>query len=194
MSRLYVSKFITGGNTFVAKDGHLFWNQDERELRIGDGVTPGGLPIIGDLSEKAYVNYFDHSSQQITPITTTDVWEKLNSSTILALSRDGFQHTNNRITNIGLPKVVKAEGIISIQTIASDLEIHLSFFKNGQLLPSSEHSVFTKSHGGNHFASAVPFQCITEFDTGDFLEVFIKNSTTAAQVTLEKLNVIITEL
>lgn len=62
MSRLYVSKFITGGNTFVAKDGHLFWNSEERELRIGDGVTPGGQQLTYTI-DKGYVNYYDHSSQ-----------------------------------------------------------------------------------------------------------------------------------
>ncbi len=194
MSRLYVSKFITGGNTFIAKDGHLFWNQDERELRIGDGVTPGGLPIIGELSEKAYVNYFDHSSNSVTTFDNSNQWKKLNSSTTLALSRDGFLHTTNRITNSGIDRIVKAEGIVTVESTASDLEIHMSFFKNGSLIPSSEQSVFTRTHGVNHFAQAVPFQCFTEFNSGDFLEVYVKNGTNDTSVTLKKLNVIITEL
>ena len=45
----------TNGNIYVGEWGHMFYNEQTGNLRISDGVTPGGNPIalgsnrIGDI-------------------------------------------------------------------------------------------------------------------------------------------------
>jgi hypothetical protein len=189
--RLLVSKLLTYGSSYIGDIGDVFWNVETNSLRRSDGITVGGVPVI---PEKAYMNYFDFSSGRTTVFTQTDTWTKLNCLTTSAFSRDGFVHTNNRITNMGNPKIVKMEGIGSVTSSQGDLEIHMAFFKNGVLIPCANQSTFTSTHGNNHYASSIPFHCITDLPTGSYLEVYVKNSTNTNSVILQNINVIVTEL
>jgi hypothetical protein len=71
-------------------------------------------------------------------------------------------------------------------------EIHLAFYKNGTtLLPCTEQSVNTAT--GNRI-SALPIHCLAELGEGEFIEVWVKNATSANNVTIDNLNVIISEI
>jgi hypothetical protein len=138
----------------------------------------------------AYINYFDFSSASVTDIVTEDTWVKLNTNTTSLFSRDGLVHTNNRVTNTGGKKVFKIEGIISVAS-GNNNEIHTAFFKNGVLHPCSEQSTVTNS--GNK-VNALPFHCLIELNTNDFIEVYVKNKLNTTDITLGNVNVIVTEL
>lgn len=137
----------------------------------------------------AYINYFDFSSASVTDIVTPDTWVKLNTNTVSLFSRNGLVHTNNRVTNTGGKKVLKVEGIVSISA-GNNEEVHVAFFKNGVIHPCSEQSTITNS---GDKVSALPFHCLVELNTNDYVEVYIKNNAHATDITLGNVNVIVTE-
>jgi hypothetical protein len=145
--------------------------------------------IQGSLAKKAYINYFDFTSEAVTTINNADEWTLLNTTTTQGFSNNGLVHTNNRVTNTGVKKIFKVEGIASVSS-GNNNEIHFAFFKNGSLFPCSVQSVVTTSGGRS---SAIPFHCLVELDKTDYVEVFIKNSTSDTNVTLHNVNVIITQ-
>ena len=138
----------------------------------------------------AYINYFDFSSNLVTDIVSVNTWVKLNTNTTSLFSRDGLVHTNNRVTNTGGQRVFKVEGIVSVSS-GNNNEIHTAFFKNGVLHPCSEQSTVTNS--GNK-VNALPFHCLIELNTNDFIEVYVKNKLNTTDITLGNVNVIVTEI
>jgi hypothetical protein len=221
-SRLIATKLIdvTEGD-YIGRDGQIFWNTDENSLRRSDGVTKGGIPILengavtgftgsqgiqGDIGftgsqgitpdfiPTQFINFFDFTSNSVTTFESVNQWKKVVTSTTNLFSNGDFEHENNKITNTGGDIVVKMEGIGSIVSSQGSTEIHMAFFKNGQLIPCSEQSAYTVTHGQNSYASAIPFQCIFNLSNGDELEVYVKNTTNSNSITLRHLNVIITRL
>jgi hypothetical protein len=201
--RLLVSKLLSYDSSYIGDIGDVFWDVDTNSLRRSDGVTVGGVPVIPDfpeipvipeIVEKGYINYFDFDNGSTTTFPNSNTWVKLNTTTTSNFSRNGFVHTNNRVTNSGSTKIVKLEGIGSVISAQGSLEIHMAFFKDGQLISCSEQSTYTVTHGNNSYASAIPFQCITELQTGSFIEVYVKNSTNSNSIILQNVNVILMEL
>ena len=173
--------------------------ETETGLNIEDGtlVTVNGVlkhQYNGQSNEvaykPAYINYFDFSSSSVTDITAINTWVKLNADTTSIFSRDGLVHTDNRVTNTGSSKVFKVEGIISVSA-GSNQTIHAAFFKNGVLHPCSEQSAITS---GSNRVQAIPFHCLVELGTNDYIEVWVKNQANTTDITLDNINVIITEI
>ena len=173
--------------------------ETETGLNIEDGtlVTINGVlkhQYNGQSNEvaykPAYINYFDFSSSSVTDITAINTWVKLNADTTSIFSRDGLVHTDNKVTKTGSSKVFKVEGIISVSS-GSNQTIHAAFFKNGVLHPSSEQSAITS---GTNKAHAIPLHCLVELNTNDYIEVWVKNQANTTDITLDNVNVIITEI
>jgi len=45
IKKIWGSRVLTSGPTYVAEAGLIFYDEADGELRLGDGVTPGGMPI-----------------------------------------------------------------------------------------------------------------------------------------------------
>jgi hypothetical protein len=144
-----------------------------------------------DQFDTAYNNYFDFSSASVTTVAQSDTWYKLNTSTTQGNQRDGLVHSNNRITWTGTTtRVFKLEGIVSA-TSGNNNQVHVAFFKNDNLHPCSEQEVTTSGSGR---ASNVAFQCLIQLAQNDYIEVWTKNATGATNITLNNVNVIVTQL
>lgn len=166
--------------------------KDETSANTNTALRVGGLLTdMCDQFDTAYANYFDFSSESVTTITTIDTYVKLNTSTTLGFSRNGLAHTNNRITRTGAStRVFRLEGILSASSGNNNV-IHVAFFKNGTILPSSEQD---GTIGVTGKSTAIPFHCLIELTTNDFIEVYVKNSSGTANITLHNVNVIIQQL
>jgi hypothetical protein len=144
-----------------------------------------------DQFDTAYNNYFDFSSASVTTVAQSDTWYKLNTSTTQGNQRDGLVHSNNRITWTGTTtRVFKLEGIVSVES-GNNNQVHVAFFKNDNLHPCSEQEVTTSGSGR---ASNVAFQCLIQLAQNDYIEVWTKNATGATNITLNNVNVIVTQL
>lgn len=152
-------------------------------------------PINKDWREhtKAHLNYFDYTTKKVTNIEENDIWYVLGMTASF-----GFKNTSRlivddlgEVTHLGVTaSVFKIEGVSSLSS-ENNNEIHLAFFKNGVLIPCSEQSGITTSGGK---ATSISFHCVTQLEPEDNLQVYVKNSTASANVTLQNINVIITEL
>lgn len=138
----------------------------------------------------AYANYFDFESNLTTSITTAEEWVKLNTNTTAGFTRNGLTHSNNRLTYSGPATVFQLLGIASL-TSSPNVQINLAFFKNGELWPCSEQNVTTGTGGR---ANSVTSSCLIELEEGDFIELYVKNVTSTADVTLDNINVIAIQL
>lgn len=140
---------------------------------------------------KQYINYWEFSGNAVTNIAVIDTYYKLNTSgTTSPFVNGDFNHSNNKVTYTGTtPAICQLEGIISISATNGD-EVNVAFFKNGSLYPCSEQTSVMNSGGKSN---AVPFHCVLEFNTNDYVEVYVKNDH-AHNITLDNVNVIIKEL
>jgi hypothetical protein len=155
-------------------------------IRVG-----GLLTDMTDQFDTAFNNYFDFTSGSTTAIASPDTWVKLNTTTTQGFSRNGLVHSNNRITWTGATtRIFELSGIVSLQS-GNNNDIHVAFFKSGNLHPCSEQSVSTSGIGksGN-----IAFQCLIELAQNDFVEVFVKNSTSTTNIVLDTVNVIVKQM
>jgi hypothetical protein len=141
------------------------------------------------LSGPAYIGYFDFSSGSETTITTQDTWVKLSANTSSNYSNNGLAHTNNRATNTGSKRIFKLEGVASVSAGNND-EVHIAFFKNDELWPCSEQESVMSSGGRSN---SIPFHCLIELETNDYIEVWVKNGNATTNIILDNVNVIVTE-
>jgi hypothetical protein len=140
--------------------------------------------------DKDYINYFDVSSGSQTTMTASNTFYLLQATTTQGFVKGGFTHSNNYIERTGADTVVEAQATISFEG-GNNKDYHVAFFKNGLLRPCSEVST---SANGNGKPSFLVSQCLVPLDTGDYLEVYVKNVTDTTNLTLETLNVIIKEI
>jgi hypothetical protein len=140
---------------------------------------------VSTISQKAYLNYFDFSSNSVTTFTDNN-FKKLVTDTTEGFSYDGLEHTNNRITNTGGTRVFQFSGIISVSGNNND-SIHMAFFKSGVLVPCSEQEA---TLDGNPRPNAIPIQCLIELSAGEYVEVWTKNANSTNSITLQNINVI----
>jgi hypothetical protein len=188
-SRIFKGQHIASGAT-VQRPGTLTVDTSTLVLKIHDGVTAGGV----DLS--AYINYFDFSNDLTTgpfadPIGGPN-WIKLNANTTSPYSSGTLTATNNRVTNTGtVSMIIKMEGIISVAPTLDYSEIGAAFFQNETLIPCSAQTVLCGLIGET---SALPFHCVTQLDPDDYVEVWVQNISNETSITLDNVNVIITQL
>jgi N-acetylneuraminic acid mutarotase len=162
--------------------------------QIGDpwtAVNANEVKTVVNSLFTGYINYFDFSSQSVTTVAQSNTWYKLNTTTTEGFKRNGLVHSNNRVTYIGSEtKVFKLEGIASLASNNGN-KVHIAFFKNEELWPCSESDIVTAGAGA--FIN-VANQCLIQLAQNDFIEVWVKNATGANNITMDKLNVIVTQL
>jgi len=154
-----------------------------------DAVGDGLLYNNGVLTGSAYINCFTFGTVSVTTIGTQSEFTKVTIDTTEGFNRDGFVHTDNRITNTGRSRVVQANAILSLQS-GNGNEVHLAFFKNDTIVPCSEQVQRVTSTKSN----PVPIQCLIELDTNDYIEVWTMNVSSTTSVSVENYNLIVREL
>ena len=154
-----------------------------------DAVGAGLLYNNGVLTGSAFINCFSFGTVSVTTIGTQSEFTKVIIDTTEGFSRNGFVHTDNRITNSGGLRIVQANAILSLQA-GNGNEIHLAFFKNDSIVPCSEQVQRVTAAK----SSPVPIQCLIELDTDDYIEVWTKNNSSTTPVSVENYNLIVREL
>jgi hypothetical protein len=178
-----------------ARPGEMTVNLTNNNVYIGN--TNGDLTLIArGTGLSAYINYFDFSNDLTTgpfadPIGGPN-WIKLNANTTSPYSSGTLTATNNRVTNTGtVSMIIKMEGIISVAPTLDYSEIGAAFFQNETLIPCSAQTVLCGLIGET---SALPFHCVTQLDPDDYVEVWVQNISNETSITLDNVNVIITQL
>ena len=76
--KLFTGRVHTPASTFVGESGRMFYHEDTGELRLSDGITPGGLPIFtgggsfsGNLTLVGDITAFGNINANITTTLST---------------------------------------------------------------------------------------------------------------------------
>jgi hypothetical protein len=159
------------------------WNQTTEEYDTTlDSIKKIGSPDYG--------NMFDFSSGSTTIVSSSGVYYLLNCTTTSLYTR-GFTHSTNRLTKVGAAwGPIKLEGNIALSSSNND-EVHVKFYKNGTEIPCSLGSMVMSSGGKGN---TIPFHCMTDMIDGDYIEVYVANMSGTTDITLENMNIILSEL
>lgn len=131
-------------------------------------------------------NYSMQNNAVATNIVTQGVAVKVAGTTTLDLGSK-FSHTDNRATYQGaLSQTVLITAVLSM-TAGNNLQIGVYVAKNGSLITQSENYGTTSGSGR---AENVPVQAIITMNTGDFIEIWVENASSNADVTVAYINVI----
>lgn len=183
---------VSSGSNIISPDGNslaVFIKSPENELYLKD--IYGKTAPISLFLNPAFINFFDFSSSTGTKIPKGNTWVKLECVANLGFKRNRLELSQfTKVTNTGVKKLFRLQAIVSLSA-GNNNEIHASFFKNDVIVPCSEESVVTSSGGK---ASALPFQCVVELDTNQFVEVYVKNASGTQDIITRNLNVIISEI
>ena len=138
-----------------------------------------------------FISIYDFSSSTVTTISVVDTFYKLAMVSNLKASKGFISESNGKITKVGNGyNYFKIEANISLQS-TNNQDIMVSFFKNGSRVFEAECDTTTSSGGKG---STIPIQCLLELNDGDYIEVFVKNGTSTSNVTLNHINIMISEL
>ena len=132
-------------------------------------------------------NYYMTNNATATTISTVDTPVKALGTTTANAINQKFTHTDNRLTYVGaLIRDFQVTATASL-TSGNNNVIGLYVAKNGVVIASSE-MYSTTSSGGR--AESITCQTILELNEGDYVEMYVENTTAATNITVEYLNVI----
>ena len=166
---------FSGGATYVAG----VQNDDNKSLFVNNR----GVDNSASLAQ-----YYVTDNVSVTNIITTGVAVKIAGSTTANAINQRFSHTDNRITYsgaLGRDFLVTATLTITAATATNQIGFYIA--KNGSLLPESEVYITANAAGR---AEGAKVQTIVPMVTGDYLEMWVENSSSSADVTVGFLNVI----
>ena len=160
------------------------WNSISGEYDVS-------LTAIKKVGGADYINIYDYSSVSITTIPASNTFYKLVVNTSLSSSKGFTFSSDGRITKqLNGYNNFKLECSVCCHS-TNNQELMFSFYKNGVRLNDSEADITTSSGGKGVTA---PLQCITQLNDGDYIEVYAKNSTSTSSITLQHINIILTEI
>jgi len=132
-------------------------------------------------------NYYMTANATATTIGAVDTPVKILGTTTANTINQKFTHTDNRLTYSGaLIRDFQVTATSSL-TSGNNNVIGLYVAKNGVVIASSE-MYSTTSSGGR--AESITCQTILELNEGDYVEMYVENTTAATDITVEYLNVI----
>lgn len=148
----------------------------------GDLTVPGDLTVQGTYTD-SYGTYYVSSSAATTISNTTAHFKVAGTTTAGPLSQ--FTHTDNRLTYTGTPtQVFHVDVAISMTSASANQVIEFAIFKNGTLETGSE---IQRKQGTATDVAALALDFMVSMATNDYVEVYVKNTTSATNVTADKM-------
>lgn len=141
------------------------------------------IPNSGDISQ-----YYMNGNVTPTIVGSIGVAYKVLGTTTSAAVTQKFINTNNRATYVGaLTKYFSVTATLSL-TSGNNNQIGIYIAKNNNILPESE--IYVTTNGAGRAESAV-VQALVQLTAGDYIEIFVENSTASTNITVTELNTII---
>lgn len=167
----------------------------------GDGTYVSGIAFSDNRARWLENRGIDNSASissyyMIGNATATTVSEigaayKISGTTTSTAITQKFTNTNNRATYDGaVRRDFKVVATLSV-TSGNNNQIGIYVAKNGTVLPESE-TYITANVSGRAENGVV--QAIVAMVSGDYVEIFVENSTAAANITATEMNVVIEAL
>lgn len=167
---------FSGGGTYLQGIGQFYTDNEPRFVNC-KGIT----------NTAEIANYTMLNNATATVISAVNTPTKVLGTTTANAINQKFTHSNNRATYSG--ELVKDFQITAVASLfgSSNRVIGMYVAKNGSVITTSEMYATTSGSGR---AESVTVQTITELVNGDYLEIWVENSTDSTNVTVEYLNFI----
>lgn len=168
---------FSGGGTYLTGLGTSFTDNQPRWTNNR-----------GILNTAYVASYHMRNNATPTVILATNTPVKVAGTTIAGVINQKFTHTDNRLTYVGeLIKNIRVTAIASF-TSANNQVVGLYIAKTGVELDDSEMYATTNAGGR---AESITVQVVTTVANGDYIEIWIENTTAANNITVEYLNLVI---
>lgn len=136
-------------------------------------------------------SYYMNGNATATTIAVIGTAVKAAGTTTSAAISQRFTNTDNRATYDGaIQRDFKVTAVMSVQSGNNNV-IGIYIAKNGSLLPESEVYITTNAGGR---AEAASCQVLLAMVDTDYIEIWVENDTSTANVTVTELNVIVEAL
>jgi len=169
---------FSGGSTYISGI-----TSDDNKSRWSEcrGVT----------NSSAISNYYMNGNATATVISTIGTAVKVAGTTTSAAITQKFTNNDNRSTyNGAILRDFKVTAVLSADS-GNNNEIGIYTAKNGT--PITESEIYITTNAGGRAESGVS-QTIVALTEGDYIEVFVENSTSATNITVSELSVIVEAL
>lgn len=156
---------------------------------VSGGDTSRWIECRGVRNSAAISSYYMNGNATATTIAVISTAVKVAGTTTSAAITQLFTNTTtNRATYDGsLQRDFKVSAVMSVESGNNNV-VGLYIAKNGTLLTESE-TYITTNAGGR--AEAGVCQVVTNMVAADYIEIFVENSTSTADVTVTDMNVIV---
>ena len=145
---------------------------------------------IIDRLQTATGAYYMMGNTTPTDIVTTDVDVKVAGTTTIGANVARFTNGNNRLTyGAGRTRLFQFTAVGNEALGGNNHQYAFSFHKNGVRVDESEKIITADSSGRT---STFVIQAVIELETGDYVEVWVRDKTGTTDVTVSYLNVIAT--
>lgn len=147
---------------------------------------------ISVLTDKAVGGYHMTDNVTGTTINNTTYFEKIAGTTIEQGYVNHFSHSNNRATYTGPSTkwfLVTATASISAPNSANAFRMRIA--KNGTTIPESGSRTRTQA---NAVAEYIACQCVVQLATNEYIEIFVRNTTSTQTLTAQMLNVFVQQI
>ena len=144
---------------------------------------------------KAYGDLYISSTSTAETSYTSQVYTLISGTTTSNLLRDFTMPQDNRLTYTGMDNTiyVHCHASISFTVAANNVQLRFSFYKNGIIVSDSEKYIqYYKSDTSKK--AHIIISSLVSLETGDYLEVYVKNQTGGSNMTAHKMNFVITAL
>jgi hypothetical protein len=145
-------------------------------------VTDGGTGV----TQSAYGEYYLGVTPTATVITTTGQYEKVAGNTVEGTLSNFTHPSSNRLTYTGTAtRKFFVSAALAFHGDSTD-EYNFVIYKSGVEVGSSSISVTGK---GTNDLAHVSSQCIVDLTNTNYIEVFVTNTSTVADLTVDFMNV-----
>lgn len=203
--RIIYSSFVAFGATVainadaaatIPVDGYIL---DTCSFTGGGGYITGiGLSFLDNqtnwsgctgILNTAYFGGYNMVNNAVATVNPgVGVAEKAAGTTVANPANQKFTHSNNRLTYVGaLTKLFKVTAFASL-TSGNNNVIGLYVFKGGVLVLESE--MYTTTSGTGR-SESIGIQAVISLTTGQYIEIWVENSTGGANITVSFLSVIV---
>lgn len=144
------------------------------------------------ISNTAATGVYSFSANTVptTISNTTDFFKVEGTSVVFENINRRFTHSNNRLTYTGnIMRNFRASSSVSVLANNGQV-ISVAIAKNGRVLP---YTILQSTIGGNNKAENISTMGIVELSAGDYVELYVRNSTGATPVTVEYSNFVINQ-
>jgi len=149
------------------------------------------LNCKGVLNSAELAYYTMNGNVTATTVASAGVAYKVAGTTASQSVTQKFTNTANRATyNSVISRIFSIQAVLSL-TSGNNHQIGCYFAKNGTIIANTEVYITTNGSGK---AEAAKIQGLVELTENDYLEVFVENDTSATNITVTNLSVIVDSL